>query len=181
MRRRTCGRRWKPWLCGVALGVAVSGCDDDDVIGRVVVVGALEKELVGVWSGFAQISGSPTALSGLAEPTSTEFTFPVALELGFGGDFVLRTVSFSTNTGQADGNRTCVGLFTLHGGFIEFFPNVACRALPVHRFRLGPAFGPSLVLESVSGLGFGQPQPFPLRVVMRLDRTAFLPDKFGFN
>ena len=147
---------------------SLTACEDD---GTLVLVGPGFKGLRGVWTGFSQVSDAPAALSGLSQPTSTTFTFPVALELSHDNRFVLRTVSFPTSSGQLDGDRTCVGLFARQGRYIEFFPNDACRALPLHRYTIGGTLT-ALVLESVSGLGLGQPQTPAIRVIMTLDRAA---------
>ncbi|HWV57566.1 MAG TPA: hypothetical protein VNZ57_08960, partial [Longimicrobiales bacterium] len=114
-------------LCCAGL-CSLAACEDDDD-GFLVIVGPGGKGLRGVWTGFSQVSSGPAALSGLAEPGSTTFTFPIALDLGHDNRFVLRTVSFPTSSGQADGDRTCTGLFARQGHYIEFFPNEVCRAL----------------------------------------------------
>ncbi|HLU25175.1 MAG TPA: hypothetical protein VKZ58_05670 [Longimicrobiales bacterium] len=145
---------------GVALllaGVAV-GCNDDDGFGPVQVrfdKGFFEgKALIGLWTGTEEILESKDVFSSAPGGSSTGpgFAFPVALRLEPFGRFTLWTFNFPVD-GDGSRDRFCEGVFALHGRVIEFFPDRACRALPLSRFRQVRGFPDALVLEAESGPG----------------------------
>lgn len=162
---------WRALVVCCAAIAALPACDDEGEA-LLVLVGPSSRALRGVWTGFARISDVPPAIGGATLTGSTTVTFPVALDLGHDDRFVLRTVGFATSSGQLDGDRTCAGLYALRGRYIEFFPNEACRALPLHRYTIGGAVPGGLVLTSVPFFGPEWPREPRIEVVMRLDRAA---------
>lgn len=151
----TIGRAGRAGIGAVLLltGIAV-GCEDSDDFGPVQVrfdKGFERKALIGLWTGTEEITGVEDVLSSVpgGSLTGTGFAFPVALRLEPFGKFTLWTFSFPT-AGDTSRDRFCEGVFAIHGRVIEFFPDRACRALPLSRFRFVQGFPDAMVLEAES-------------------------------
>ncbi|HEX7051558.1 MAG TPA: hypothetical protein VF188_15230 [Longimicrobiales bacterium] len=146
-----------------ALGVlAVAACETGEATTGIVFLDPSSESLVGRWAGVEEIGGE----RGVA------VRFPVTLSLGADRRFVLRTVGFEVSDG-ADA-RFCAGVFRLEGNLLEFFPDAACRALPIARFVVGRSFPDGLTLEGSTGRGGGNPEfrgvDVRVRIVVERDR-----------
>ncbi|HEX7090663.1 MAG TPA: hypothetical protein VF192_11055 [Longimicrobiales bacterium] len=162
-------------LLGIALCLVWAGCDERDSTPFIVRAPVGSDRLLGLWTGHAEITSVEDAL----RPTGTGtvqggFAFPVALELRPDRLFTLRSFGYPIVGASAGDKRFCSGVFALQGSRIEFFPDDACPALPLHRFTIGGWFPDGLELEAATrpalpGQVFGEAAS--VRVRFRLERN----------
>lgn len=122
---------WALPVLVVALLSGVLGCDDSDNPEAWIFFAPDAKELAGLWTGEARITGEKTT-GGLRDG----FTFPVALDLRKNQTFTLRSFGYPVSVERPE-DRTCSGVFRVTSREIEFFPNTSCLALPVYRYTIG--------------------------------------------
>lgn len=149
------------------LAVLAAGCDDDEIGG--VIGHSAQTSVVGVWSGFEEITTAEDPGSNTGSPADRGFSFPVLLEIRSDGRFTLITSGFSTSFDE-ESDRTCSGFWTREGHTISFFPVESCRALPMTRYVVGVAAPTGITLNASTG---SQPftSPVTMRVFIRLDRA----------
>lgn len=121
--------------------------------------------LEGVWAGIEEITtDGDVAWNSTYSTYGGGFSFAVVLTLDEDGFFSLTTSNFSTSFERAS-DRTCAGVFTHASGSLQFFPNEACRALPLRRFTIGRILDDGIALEARQLDSFAS-----IRVRFRLER-----------
>jgi len=163
----------KRWLPALALSVfGLTACDGDDTPEGILFFDPLPEQLVGLWTGIEEITTRGDRVLGPGGTGQGGFSFPVALELTKDRGFTLRSFGFPVG-GNGGGDSFCAGVFRAEGQTIEFFPNSACRALPLNRFTIGRFFPDGLVLEAETGHalpGTASSAAADIRVMIRVER-----------
>ena len=106
--------------------------------------------------------------SGVTGP-SRGYSFPVVLTLRADGTFRLFTANLPVSY-FSDEDRDCEGVFTRRNSSVQFFPDEACRALPLSSYAVGRVLPFGLTLQA-STANTGQYSAASIgKVQLRLDR-----------
>lgn len=149
-------------VVGVMMGWVA--CDDGDHPEGWMFLAPGSEELAGLWTGQAVIAGSTTGGVGSSGELGG-VRFPISLDLHRNREFTLRTVGYPVSGSNTEA-RTCTGVYRVSARQLEFFPNAACRALPLYRYTIGRYAPDGLTLRGeAQGTGFGN------RVEIDVERT----------
>lgn len=164
---------WIPRLSAL-LVLALAACEAGDVPEGIVFLDPKAEELAGLWTGSEEITGTGDVASnfGRGDRNEAGFSFPVSLVLRVDRTFVLRSFNFPTS-GNGEAERLCEGVFRARDRTLEFFPNTACRALPLNRYTIGRFFPDGLLLEARTGAALpvsGAEEVGDIRVRIRVER-----------
>jgi hypothetical protein len=126
--------------------------------------------LLGTWSGFAEITTAEDIAINTGSPADRGFNFPIVINLDTNNRFTLFTSGYPTSFSN-EFDRSCVGIYTRGSNTISFFPNESCRALPMTKYVIGVAVPNGITLQANSNtVGNPAANYLTMRVFMRLER-----------
>jgi hypothetical protein len=137
----------------VLAALSLAACDDEPT--HVFFEAPSDARLEGAWVGVEEIQ---------TMQDSNVFSFPVLLTLDGSNRFTLFTTNYPASFDDVN-DRTCSGSYTRRSNTLTFFPNTACRALPLTEFTLGRVLQTGVTMEARSNTSFAN-----IKVVIRLDR-----------
>ena len=152
----------------VFLLAAVLACDDDNEFG-LVTGGATAGNLDGLWFGVEEITTAEDPGLNTGSPADRGFVFPVLLDLRRNGRFELVTSGFQVSFDD-ESERSCRGVYVRQGHTISFFPEQACRALPLVKYSVGSVAPRGITLQANSRVPNNAAPYLTMRVFFRLDR-----------
>jgi hypothetical protein len=130
-----------------------------------------DANLVGSWTGMEEITTAEDNAGNVGSPADRGFSFPIVLNLDGSGRFTLFTSGYPTPFDNPE-DRSCGGVYTrTDSRSITFFPDAACRALPMSKFTLGRVAPTGITLEARStAVNNPAANYLTMRVFIRLDR-----------
>jgi hypothetical protein len=133
--------------------LTLAGCDEKP--SHVFFAEPSDARLEGSWVGVEEIQ---------TMQDNNRFSFPILLQLDGNGRFTLFTTNYPASF-DSETDRTCSGAYARSSNTLTFFPNQACRALPLTVFTLGRVLPGGVTLEARTYTSFAS-----IRVFMRLER-----------
>ena len=131
----------------------LTACDDEPT--HVFFAEPSDARLEGTWTGIEEIQ---------TMQDNNVFSFPILLTLDGSNRFTLFTTNYPASYDD-ENDRTCSGAYTRRSNTLTFFPNQACRALPLTQFTLGRVLPGGVTLEARTYTSYAS-----IRVLIRLDR-----------
>jgi hypothetical protein len=152
----------------LALAAVLTACDDKPT--HVFFQSPSEANLLGTWVGTAEITTAEDIGNNIGAPSDRGFSFPVVITFGAGHRFTLLTSGYPTDFEDAY-DRTCRGAYTHNSRSLSFFPEEACRALPMTTYTVGRVLPAGITLTARSNAAVSSATQFmTTRVFMRLNR-----------
>jgi hypothetical protein len=154
----------------VMIAALLAACDVDVNVFSSDQTPSADLNLIGVWTGFAEISTVEDIAINTGSPADRGFSFAVTINLEPNQRFTLLTSGYPTSFSN-EYDRSCSGVYTRRSNTISFFPSESCRALPMTKYVLGVA-APNGITLSANSNAYGNPAAnyLTMRVFMRLER-----------
>jgi hypothetical protein len=156
----------------VMIAALLAACDVEANVFPAEQTPSADFNLVGAWSGFAEISTVQDIATNTGSPADRGFSFVVTINLESNQRFRLLTSGYPTSFSD-EFDRSCSGIYTRRSNTISFFPIESCRALPITKYVLGAAV-PNGITLSANSNAYGNPAAnyLSVRVFMRLERES---------